>query len=124
MTILHGDAAGRMPGYALGHSGRELERLALQDRIVGPLTRRFLEDAGLAPGMRVLDVGSGAAAAADWLRMIAELVRTLLPEMARLSVATPAEVDIETLAERLRREAAEGGGVVVGRSEIGAWARI
>jgi SAM-dependent methyltransferase len=269
-----------MPKYALGHSDRELERLKLQDRLVGPITRQFLRDAGIAPGMRVLDVGSGAGAVAflaaelvgeagevvgtdrapeavaaaragaaarslgnvsfcagdpteltferpfdavvgryvlmfnsdpattlrrlarhlrpggvmvfhevdwdgtrsfppapvyedcnrwivetfrrlgpdprmgarlhaaflaaglpapamrsqaivggsesagDWLNMIAELVRTLLPAMARLGVATPAEVDVESLADRLRREVAAGGGIVVGRSEIGAWSRV
>jgi hypothetical protein len=39
-------------------------------------------------------------------------------------VATAAEVGIETLADRLRSEVADGGGVIVGRSEIGAWSRV
>src|SRR5258707_6426475 len=47
------------PAYALGHSERELQRLAVQARLVEPITRRFLVEAGIAPGMRVLDVGSG-----------------------------------------------------------------
>src|SRR5438477_11537486 len=46
--------------YVLGHSQRELERLGTQARRVDPMTRRFFEAAGIAPGMRVLDVGSGA----------------------------------------------------------------
>jgi hypothetical protein len=53
--------------------------------------------------------------------MIAELARTLLPAMERLGVATAAEVGIETLADRMCGEVAASGGVVVGRSEIGAW---
>ena len=46
--------------YALGHSGRELDRLSTQARAFEPFTRRMLQEAGIAPGMRVLDVGSGA----------------------------------------------------------------
>jgi SAM-dependent methyltransferase len=46
--------------YVLGHSDQELARLNEQARIVDPITRRFFREAGLVPGMRVLDVGSGA----------------------------------------------------------------
>lgn len=46
--------------YALGHTDRELERLAIQARLIHPITRQFLLEAGVGPGMRVLDVGSGA----------------------------------------------------------------
>lgn len=46
--------------YPLGHSERELERLATQARLIDPITRRHFLEAGLASGMRVLDVGSGA----------------------------------------------------------------
>jgi SAM-dependent methyltransferase len=46
--------------YVLGHSAEELERLGRQAKLVDPMTRRFFESAGIAPGMRVLDVGSGA----------------------------------------------------------------
>jgi ubiquinone/menaquinone biosynthesis C-methylase UbiE len=48
------------PAYVLGHSPKELERLAVQARQIDPITRQFLVEAGVAPGMRVLDVGSGA----------------------------------------------------------------
>jgi len=65
------DEAGSAWAYALGHSDRELERLALQARLIGPMTRRFFRDAGIVPGMRVLDVGSGAGDAAF---LAAELV--------------------------------------------------
>jgi len=46
--------------YVLGHSDRELERLDRQAQLINPITRQFLIEAGIAPGMRVLDVGSGA----------------------------------------------------------------
>lgn len=46
--------------YVPGHSPHELERLQLQARLIDPITRGFPLEAGLAPGMRVLDVGCGA----------------------------------------------------------------
>ena len=57
--------------YALGHSDRELDRLSAQARLVDPITRQFFREAGIARGMRVLDVGSGAG---DVAFLLAELV--------------------------------------------------
>jgi SAM-dependent methyltransferase len=54
------DRADPSPEYVLGHSDRELERLSTQARLVDPITREFFVDAGIAPGMRILDVGSGS----------------------------------------------------------------
>jgi ubiquinone/menaquinone biosynthesis C-methylase UbiE len=55
-----GGDGGPNQAYVLGHSDQELARLSEQARIVEPITRRFFREAGLVPGMRVLDVGSGA----------------------------------------------------------------
>jgi SAM-dependent methyltransferase len=57
--------------YVLGHSERELERLRTQARLIEPITRGFFREAGIAPGMRVLDIGSGAG---DVAFLAAELV--------------------------------------------------
>jgi len=46
--------------YFAADRAAEDERLLAQSRLFDPLTRRVLEAAGLAPGMRVLDLGSGA----------------------------------------------------------------
>ena len=46
--------------YVLGHSDRELERLRRQAQLVNPITRQYLIEAGIASGMSVLDIGSGA----------------------------------------------------------------
>ena len=46
--------------YVLGHSDHEVARLKAQANLINPITERFFRSAGLAPGMRVLDVGSGA----------------------------------------------------------------
>jgi len=57
--------------YILGHSEQELGRLARQAKLIDPITRRFFEAAGLRPGIRVLDIGTGAGHVAA---MAAELV--------------------------------------------------
>ena len=46
--------------YALGHSSRELDRLTFQASVFAPFTRHLFTQAGIEPGMRVLDVGSGS----------------------------------------------------------------
>ncbi|UWM80876.1 class I SAM-dependent methyltransferase [Rhizobium sp. SRDI969] len=57
--------------YILGHSDHELERLRRQAQLIDPITRGFLIEAGIGPGMSVLDVGSGAG---DVSFLAAELV--------------------------------------------------
>ena len=57
--------------YALGHSARELDRLIFQGTVFAPYTRQLLMEAGITPGMRVLDVGSGAG---DVSFLVADLV--------------------------------------------------
>jgi len=65
------NAATRQSNYALGHSEQELERLSHQAQAFGPFTRHLFEQAGIGPGMRILDVGSGAG---DVAFLAAELV--------------------------------------------------
>jgi ubiquinone/menaquinone biosynthesis C-methylase UbiE len=57
--------------YALGRSPQEYARLARQAEIMKPMTRRLFAEAGIQPGMRVLDLGSGAG---DVCMLIAEMV--------------------------------------------------
>ena len=45
--------------YVLGAAAAEQERLIRQAAIFDPLTERLFRDAGIGPGQRVLDVGSG-----------------------------------------------------------------
>lgn len=45
--------------YVLGYTAHEYERLTLQAKLLRPYTERFFRAAGIAAGMRVLDVGSG-----------------------------------------------------------------
>jgi ubiquinone/menaquinone biosynthesis C-methylase UbiE len=57
--------------YVLGHSSAEIRRLMLQAALLKPITERLLREAGLAPGMRVLDLGCGTG---DVAMLAAEIV--------------------------------------------------
>jgi SAM-dependent methyltransferase len=57
--------------YPFADRVAEDERLIAQGRLFDPLTDRLLRQAGLAPGMRVLDLGSGSGNVA---RLAADLV--------------------------------------------------
>lgn len=83
--------------YVLGHSERELDRLAIQARLVEPITRRFFRDAGIGPGMRVLDVGSGAG---DVSFLAAELVGATGEVVGVDRAPTAVAVAVERARER------------------------
>lgn len=81
--------------------------------------------AGLpAPTMRMKTFIGGGTEVGEWLRAVAELADTLLPAMEKFGVATAAEVDLATLAERMTQEVAQTNSVIFWRSEIGAWSRV
>jgi ubiquinone/menaquinone biosynthesis C-methylase UbiE len=64
-------AATDTPSYALGYSEREFRRLEFQGEFFREFTEDVLRRAGLAPGMRVLDLGCGVG---DVALVAAELV--------------------------------------------------
>jgi SAM-dependent methyltransferase len=66
-----GTEAMEQPGYVLGHTEHELARLSRQSQIFLPFTRQLFDEAGIGPGMHVLDVGAGAG---DVSLLAAELV--------------------------------------------------
>jgi ubiquinone/menaquinone biosynthesis C-methylase UbiE len=57
--------------YVLGQSTHEYERLMLQGKLLRPFTERTFRSAGVAPGMRVLDLGSGMG---DVALLLADMV--------------------------------------------------
>src|SRR5215471_20485532 len=57
--------------YALGYSESEHERLIRQAALIAPITERFFCEAGIGPGQRVLDLGSGMG---DVAMLVARLV--------------------------------------------------
>jgi SAM-dependent methyltransferase len=67
------------------------------------------------------DVGGGA----QWsgYAVLAETVRSLLPVIEATGLATAADVDADTLADRLRADVVATGGVAASPPLVGAWAR-
>jgi ubiquinone/menaquinone biosynthesis C-methylase UbiE len=57
--------------YALGYTDVEQERLIRQAAIIAPITERLFREAGIGPGQRVLDLGSGMG---DVSMLVARLV--------------------------------------------------
>jgi ubiquinone/menaquinone biosynthesis C-methylase UbiE len=89
----------------------------------GKLYRTFLAAGLPAPqmiaGARV--EGGADAFAYDY---VAATVRSLLPAAERVGAATAAEVEIGTLADRLRAEALRSSACIMLPPLIGAWAQI
>jgi SAM-dependent methyltransferase len=57
-----------VPEYVLDHHNQgERQRLALMSRLLDPLHRRYLEQLGVGPGMRTLEVGAGNCSISAWL---------------------------------------------------------
>ena len=61
----------RVVDYALGYTNSEHDRLIRQARRIAPYTERLFREAGIGPGQRVLDLGSGVG---DVAMLLARLV--------------------------------------------------
>jgi SAM-dependent methyltransferase len=66
-------AASSSSPYPLGRTDAEHQRLIRQSEIFNPFTERLFRDAGLGPGQRILDIGSGLG---DVSMLAARLVGT------------------------------------------------
>jgi hypothetical protein len=80
--------------------------------------------AGLPAPSLSLDAGIWGGADNPAASMVADVVQSLLPALLQNGIATEAEVGIVSLWERLQAELAEGGGVAVSPSLVGAWTAI
>ncbi|HET9253223.1 MAG TPA: methyltransferase domain-containing protein [Candidatus Eisenbacteria bacterium] len=86
------------------------------------LFRVFLEAGLPAPELRMeAPVGGGP----DWpgYEYLAETARSLLPGLQGMTGVDPKQVDVDTLADRLRSEVVERNGIHMLPLMIGAWAR-
>lgn len=80
--------------------------------------------AGLAaPSMRLESVIGGVKGGVDWAHQTFELLVTMCPEVVARGVASELEIKITGLEQRIQSDV-EAGSVIVGRSEIGAWAEV
>jgi len=84
--------------YVLGHTSVEQQRLIRQARVLAPLTVRFLRDAGISSGMRVLDIGCGMG---DVTMIAAQLVGSA-------GQVTSVDLDQASIETAQRRAAAFG----------------
>jgi 2-polyprenyl-3-methyl-5-hydroxy-6-metoxy-1,4-benzoquinol methylase len=102
---------------------RAVVREAGFDPATGYNLRRTFLHAGLPePEMNLCSpVGGGP----DWpgYDHAAESVRSMLPLIVKLGIATEEEVEIDTLARRLRAETVAADGVVKAPDLLSAWAR-
>jgi SAM-dependent methyltransferase len=101
-----------------------LRLLNVETRMGIKLHAAFLAAGLPAPTMRLEAVIGGPAHVSDRLRLLANQVETMLPEMERLGVTTAAEIALGTLVERMDDEIHAKSSVIVGRSEVGAWCLV
>jgi ubiquinone/menaquinone biosynthesis C-methylase UbiE len=99
-------------GYVLGSDPPELVRLDRQAAWLEPATRLLLAQSGIAPGMRVLDLGAGLGHVA---RLAGELVG---PTGVVIGIDRSAPA---IAAARQRTEAAGASHVSFIESEVSAW---
>ena len=89
-------------------------RRATPNADLGARLHRVYADAGLPlPAIR-FEALAGIGGDPVFCEMLVGVLRTLLPLVERLGVATAAEVDIETLHARLMAETTAANGVVFG----------
>jgi ubiquinone/menaquinone biosynthesis C-methylase UbiE len=101
--------------YVLGHTSVEQQRLIRQARVLAPLTERFLRDAGISSGMRVLDIGCGMG---DVTLIAAQLVGSA-------GHVTSIDLDQASIETAQRRAAAFGlENTSFSRADIAAYAPL
>lgn len=88
--------------YVLGHADVEVQRLLLQARLYDGYTEHALRLAGLRPGMRVLDIGSGPGDVSFVAAGLVGPTGSVLgvdaaPEMVELARARAAEKGLSTV---------------------------
>jgi len=99
------------------------ERAGLDCEMGGKLFAAFVE-AGLPAPQMICTARVEAGALSPVYEWIAETLRSMLPLVERYRVATAAEVDIESLAARLRSESVSSRASIVAPPLVGAWARV
>jgi SAM-dependent methyltransferase len=109
------DAAARWLAEALRGSGARPE-LGLE------MHSLFLDSGLPGPRMRIDTLVSGEEDSPVY-KLLAEAVRTLVPTLEKLQIASDSQVQIDTLADRMRKEVAAKRGVAMSYGLVGAWAK-
>lgn len=98
------------------------ERAGVETDMGSKLFATFLT-AGLPEPQMIVAGRAGGGAQSPLYDYVAGAIRSLLPMMERVGVATAAEVAVDTLAERLRAEAVQHNACLMAPPFIGAWTR-
>ncbi len=121
-------AAGTLPPTALSEQVAfwvtESFRRSGLDASLGARLAPVMRRAGLAEATVLGLQGYREAGDRDGPRMAAEIIRTLLPVLDKTGVATPDEVDIDTLEDRLARDCIHRDVIFKLPTLVGAWARV
>jgi SAM-dependent methyltransferase len=106
-----------------GRIRRTFEALGVETRM-GLRLRPLLLEAGLPDPQVRSEPPIGGGESFGGYEMAAETTRTLLPHIERLGLGTAEEVDVDTLAARLREAVCEANAVVATPAIVTAWARV
>ncbi len=82
----------------------------------------FLDSHLPSPKMRMDAVVSGQEDGFVY-KLLAEAVRSLVPTLEKLNIASTAQVQIDSLADRMRKDVAAKRGVAISYGLVGAWSR-
>jgi SAM-dependent methyltransferase len=82
----------------------------------------FLDSGLPSPKMRMDAILSGQEDSPVY-KLLAEAVRSLVPTLEKLNIASTAEVQIDSLADRMRKDVSAKRGVAMSYGLVGAWAR-
>jgi SAM-dependent methyltransferase len=94
-----------MPDYVLDHHNRgEGERLTLMSRLLDPMHRRYVEQLGIGPGARTLEVGCGNGTMSQWL------ARQVAPD----GTATAVDLDLSLIEADVPNLVVVRGDIVAG----------
>jgi ubiquinone/menaquinone biosynthesis C-methylase UbiE len=117
-----------VPDGPLFRKGREwvmetFERAGFELDMGSKLLATFLAAGLPAPQMTVAGRVEGGSQSPVYT-YLADTLRSLLPMAERFGIATVAEVAIETVAERLRKEAVENNACIMPPPLVGAWTHV
>jgi SAM-dependent methyltransferase len=121
-------AAGSLPpttvsGASVGWIVEAFRRSGL-DPLLGPHLNAIFTAAGFSQPTTVGVQGYLEPDNTVGPRMAASIVRTLLPVIERTGIASPKEVDIGTLEQRIAADLAEHGALFKPPTLVGTWARV
>ena len=101
---------------------RTLQATGTRIRLGTELYSIFLAAGMPGPSLR-MDVLIGGGAEFQGYELLARTIQSLLPAMEELGIATPAEICVATLADRMRDEVTTAKGVALSPALVGAWSQ-